>query len=98
VVVVSVCVRARACVRACVCVCGHTRGAQAIANIMNALVRLDFAINDLSTDMAEAALRVPPKAFDTQAVSVIVNALAKAGVLSVCACVCACVRACVSAC
>ena len=56
-----------------------TFGAQAIANIMNALVRLDFPLDDLSRDMAEAALHVPPESFDTQAVSVIVNALAKAG-------------------
>ena len=58
---------------------GCSFGAQAIANIMNALVRLDFPLDDLSRDMAEAALRVPPESFDTQAVSVIVNALAKAG-------------------
>jgi len=58
---------------------GAAFGAQAIANIMNALVRLDFVHEELSRDMADAALRVPPEQFDAQAVSVIVNALSKAG-------------------
>jgi hypothetical protein len=56
-----------------------TFGAQAIANIMNAVVRLDFVHEELILDMAEAALRVPPGAFDTQAISVMLNALSKAG-------------------
>jgi hypothetical protein len=55
-----------------------TFGAQAIGNIMNAAVRLDFVQEDLTLDMAEAALCVAPAAFDTQAISVILNALSKA--------------------
>ena len=60
-------------------------GAQAIANIMNAAVRLGFAAEepgqDLVLAMAQACMHVRPAAFDTQALSLIINALAKSGVV-----------------
>ena len=52
---------------------------------MNAAVRLGFAEEepgrDLVLAMAQACMHVRPAAFDTQALSLIINALAKSGVV-----------------